>query len=440
MPVAHIGIDDTDSNELGMCTTYIGAVLDERLRALGFASAGEPRLVRLNPANPTKTRGNGAVHLRYHVRGREELPMILKEAEDVVARLAALGDPKADPGIVAIQSDGRPPEALSGFYWSALRGIVSIGQALDLIVRLGGVASWFKEGRGVIGALAAIGAPEEETRMYELLAYRPPIPLKGPRAVDEESVRLADLETWPLTYDNYDWYYMEALVAPHGPDPVLLGIRGPDRSSLFRAYDLIRVEDRVERVALYRTNHGSGSHVVDVGGVRDLRPYTTVRLEGRVSARPWVGPGSHAFFELEDAYGDRIRVAAYEPTKHFRRIVLSLEPGDRVRVVGSYRPRPPEPPTINLESMEVLDLVSVYRRAAPTCPRCGHRMESAGLGKGYRCPACGYADAGLEPTRVRVPRRLVRGQFTPPPRAHRHLTRPPEAYLWERRPACGVED
>nr|CCC55657.1 DNA-binding protein [uncultured archaeon] len=441
MPVAHIGIDDTDSNQLGMCTTYIGALMDERLRGLGYAAAGDPRLIRLNPAYPMKTRGNGAVHLRYRVRDRREAMRAFDEAESLVARYAALGDPKVDPGVVMVLTDGpEPPGSLSGLHALALRGIVDRADALRAILSLGGVATWFKLGRGLVGAAAAIGAPEDSARVYELLAYRSPGSGRGPRPVDEESVRLADLETWPMTYDSYDWYYMEPLVAPRGPDPVLLGIRGPSRDAVIRAYDAIVVGARVERLLIYRTNHGSDSHVVDVGSVSEIRPYTTVRLEGRVSGRPKLGPGSHVFFTLEDRRGGTIRVAAYEPTKHFRLIALALEPGDAVRVTGSYRPHPPDPPTLNMERLEVLELVELRRAVAPRCPRCGSRMKSEGSGKGYACPKCGHRDPTARPAEVRVPRRILRGAFVPPPRAHRHLTRPAESFIWEGGSACAAED
>ena len=53
----YLGIDDTDS-KLGMCTTYLAAVLAERLS--GFGLADYPRLIRLNPNIRYKTRGNAA--------------------------------------------------------------------------------------------------------------------------------------------------------------------------------------------------------------------------------------------------------------------------------------------------------------------------------------------------------------------------------------------
>ena len=56
-----IGIDDTDS-PAGMCTTYLGAVLADRLSDAGMVVTGS-LLVRLNPNVIHKTRGNAAICL-----------------------------------------------------------------------------------------------------------------------------------------------------------------------------------------------------------------------------------------------------------------------------------------------------------------------------------------------------------------------------------------
>src|SRR5437879_7165543 len=67
--VLWIGIDDTDSLQ-GMCTTYLATEIVRDLTQ-EFDLIGFPRLVRLNPNIPWKTRGNGAVCLRI---GRGEGP------------------------------------------------------------------------------------------------------------------------------------------------------------------------------------------------------------------------------------------------------------------------------------------------------------------------------------------------------------------------------
>ena len=60
----HIGLDDTDSTRNG-CTTYIAALLVEQLEHLHVKFIDYPNLVRLNPNVPWKTRGNGALCLRF---------------------------------------------------------------------------------------------------------------------------------------------------------------------------------------------------------------------------------------------------------------------------------------------------------------------------------------------------------------------------------------
>ena len=58
-----VGVDDTDSLQ-GMCTTFLATEIIRDLTE-DFDLIGYPRLVRLNPNIPWKTRGNGAVCLRF---------------------------------------------------------------------------------------------------------------------------------------------------------------------------------------------------------------------------------------------------------------------------------------------------------------------------------------------------------------------------------------
>jgi len=57
-----IGLDDTDSRERGMCTTYLATRVGERVVAAG-GDVERRLLVRLNPAVEHKTRGNAALAL-----------------------------------------------------------------------------------------------------------------------------------------------------------------------------------------------------------------------------------------------------------------------------------------------------------------------------------------------------------------------------------------
>ena len=72
--IMHIGLDDTDSPRKG-CTTYIAALLVEKLEKLITNFIDYPNLIRLNPNVPWKTRGNGAICLRikYSERYQKEI-------------------------------------------------------------------------------------------------------------------------------------------------------------------------------------------------------------------------------------------------------------------------------------------------------------------------------------------------------------------------------
>ena len=66
----HIGIDDTDSVK-GGCTTWLATEIIAELPE--FDLIGPPRLVRLNPNVPWKTRGNGAVRLTIKTNNPQKI-------------------------------------------------------------------------------------------------------------------------------------------------------------------------------------------------------------------------------------------------------------------------------------------------------------------------------------------------------------------------------
>ncbi|NOZ76403.1 MAG: DUF1743 domain-containing protein [Euryarchaeota archaeon] len=404
----YIAVDDTDSRE-GMCTTYLGAVLRDRLSST--AELAEARLVRLNPNIPWKTRGNAAVCLR--LEGADK-----KKAEEMAVRtveeLADFSGAETNPGVVFFR--GEVPGEFTGFYYRALRGVVELGEAEDLAASFGAETVRYKNGRGVIGALAAIGAELSGDRTYELITYRPRARWGTQREVDPSSVREMDRATRPLTFNNLDPETGRVLIAPSTPCPILFGIRGEDPDTLERARAMV-VSEAAEREMLYVTNQGTDAHLQEVPRIAEVRPYSSVVLEGTVAGRPRFTKGGHLFFPLTDG-ADTLDCAAYEPTKGFRFTVEKLLPGDRVRVYGGVR----ENGTVNLERLDVLELREVVEELNPLCDACGRRMESAGAGQGFRCKRCKTKKA--EKMRVRRPRQLRPGAYQVPPGAMRHLTKP----------------
>jgi tRNA(Ile2)-agmatinylcytidine synthase len=198
--ILYVGFDDTDSSS-GMCTTYVCAVVLERLKACGMALKGEPRLIRLNPFAPYKTRVNGAVSFRVVLDNKGVVERVKKLVLATVEELSQLDDPRTNPGVVFYQ--GPLTEDLQEYSLRTVQCMVTLEQAEQLAQQIGAEVFKYKNGRGVIGALAAIGCPLPD-RTYELIAYREVENYGKVRRVDEESVRLMNRETYPATFDNLD--------------------------------------------------------------------------------------------------------------------------------------------------------------------------------------------------------------------------------------------
>jgi tRNA(Ile2)-agmatinylcytidine synthase len=417
--LVRLGIDDTDSPR-AMCTTYVGFRLVEELSSRGFRLLGLPRLIRLNPNCPYKTRGNCAIGLTVSCEGGEE-GRLLELAEEVVARWADLEHEATEPAIVLLREP--VPEELKQFSRRAVREILPVEMALALLERHGALWRTLKQGRiGLVGALAAAAYEFRGNSTFELLAYRERGRWGTPRSVDRASVFEMDARTQPYTFDNVDHTTGEVRITPHTPCPVLYGIRGIDPYHLLLAHAIVRISEPLGGWLIYETNQATDEHLMRLS-ISALRPYVSARIRGYVSARPRSAPGGHVFFYVRDESGE-IRCAVYEPMKRLRAPLLELEVGDVVEVDGAYKPREGEEPTLNVERIRVARLVPKVRRLPPLCPQCNVSMKSYGALSGYRCRRCGMK-LGPEAARVmRVERMLRDGIYEAPARARRHLSRP----------------
>ncbi len=424
--LAHLGLDDTDSPR-GGCTTYIAALLVERFCRLGVEFMDYPNLVRLNPNAPWKTRGNGALCLRFCCE-RGLLDELFSVAVELVREQADLGDENTHPGVALLE--GRVPVALRLFAKKTIRGLASLDEALKLCACYDIRAVGFKLGRGLVGALAAIGELLTNDHTYELLAYRLPENRGKPRAVDPRSVAEMDETTKPFTFNNYDEETKRVLITPRGPDPVLLGVRGEGPDVVLRAFKMLKLGEPVERWVIFRTNQGTDAHLVR-RTVRELRPHLPAVVRGRVASVPKMLPGGHVVFRLADGTGE-VDCAAYRPSGRLAKVALALWPGDLVEAAGGVKLGPQGQLTLNLEKLRVLELAEKLLPQNPRCPRCGKRMKSMGAGKGFRCPRCGHRDPEARKEWVRVPRDIRPGLYLPPPRSQRHLTKPLRRYGLEK--------
>lgn len=424
----HIGVDDTDSPRMG-CTTYVAALMVERLEAMGCRFIDYPNLVRLNPNVPWKTRGNGAVALRVKLTRHIDEKNVKEEVIKIVEDNSDLDYPGTDPAVCFLK--GPVPEGMKIFAKKAVQGIVQLQEA-EKIKEVYSVEFHPIRGlRGVIGASAAIGETLEGDHTYELIAYRTRENRSTPRRIDRYSIIKMDKATYPYTFNNYDYEKERVLIAPHGPDPILLGVRGENPEILLEAYKTIRLHEPVERWVIFRSNQGTDAHLRKINSLREADPYAPIVVRGTVYTKPIRVKGGHAVFKLTDNNHNEIDCAAYEPTGSFRKVVDSLEPGDEVEVSGGVRP-PSNGygKTINLEKLQILKLKEKVIQENPYCHKCGKRMESAGRGQGYRCRLCGAKEGSK--MEIRVERSVKPGLYLPPPRAHRHLTKPLQRYGMEK--------
>jgi len=412
-----------------MCTTYLAT---ELIREFGeFDLLEHPRLVRLNPNVPWKTRGNGAIALKLgNGSGR---PKTIGELDGkpvecfpsgtntkpteghyeracrVIEDLAMFEDANTNPGL--IMTSRKPPQAL---YWGAVREVVDLKRHMALAKPE--FSKGWKNNRGLIGAISAVAwRPRAPT--HELIAYREQIMWGKPRNINEASVRKMD-RAFPTTFNNYDYEEMHMVIAPASPCPILYGIRGDKEQDLPEAAAAVRSE-RIARHMIFLTNQGTDDHITRTS-ISRLEPFTSVSVIGNVTSAPRTIKGGHLIFSLSNGH-NVVDCTIYEPAKSFRRIGEVLVPGDRLLVMGGVREKPF---TINVEKVRIQKLANVREKVAnPMCPKCSKRMKSIGKDQGYRC-SCGKK-VGENEAEFRALRRAAStGWYEPPVGSRRHLSKP----------------
>jgi tRNA(Ile2)-agmatinylcytidine synthase len=397
---------------------------------------GYPRLVRLNPNIPWKTRGNGA--LCVHVgkpggKNKQKIGMIdgqdvccslsfTKELDfmeqkelaaivkDIVNAQARIDDENTNPGYVLLQK--KPSDEL---YRKAVTTIVTLQEVQVLLNHQQAIFEGYKNSRGLIGATAAVSwEPQDKT--FELIAYRPRDRWGTKRHVDPNSVKLLDSKC-PGTFDNYDMKNHHNRIAPNSPCPILYGIRGDDAEELQKAAGLVNSEP-VDSWLIFETNQGTDDHL-QRKTLTQIHPFESVIVEGSVLENPFSIQGGHVLFTIKDATGT-IPVAAYEPTKEFRNIIRGVCTGDLVEAYGGVRE---QPLTINLEKIFVKKLTHVVMKTEnPVCPTCGKHMKSRGTNQGFKCIRC--RTTSVQPTFQQKPRVITEGFYEVPVCARRHLSKP----------------
>ncbi len=429
--VFHIGLDDTDSAD-GMCTTFLAYNLVQTLSRLDGKSKliDYPNLIRLNPNIPWKTRGNGALVLRTESElGKEE---IFKVCKDLVDRFATSDN--ANAGLVIHEGED-VPEKVRDFSRRALSSVLSVREAEKLIENSGMSSYGLRARQGLIGSLAGIGNELRRDFTFELIAYRRNVLV--PRSVDKSKVLEMNRKTVPRTFNSYDEENDRVLILPHGPDPVLLGIRGEKPSAVRDAFQMLQPINNLLGYMIFRSNQGTGEHLQTELDLGLPKAYSSGRTEGEVISKPTMQMGGHVFFELGNSQG-KILCACYEPTGKLRNVAMSLLVGDRIEVGGGVRKSTSRhPKVLNLEYVLPLELIEKIAYENPKCAKCRVSLSSEGRSQGFQCPKCGALNRAGQKTVIVQSRPIKEGLlYLPDLKAHRHLTKPLQRYLHEtsRRP------
>lgn len=434
-----LGLDDTDTLDGGCTTDVLHRLLvalaapSDTGRAPPWRIVSWPRLVRLWPHAPHRTRGNAAVAAL--------IDLAAADAEALVARVGTVAErllpglERLDAaGVRALRAPGRPaapdgdapgrrpatparpglvlgPAPDEGHYWGAVRGPVGL-EALTPEV-----ASWLEAGThavwgaggavGLIGAVAAIAWSPGPTATWEHIAWRAADRIGEPRAVDPGVV--AGLETHhPQVMLSRDPVQQRTLLAPRAPCPVLWGIRARRPAAATAAHAELKASGGEVPVAsrTFLTNQATGDHL------RGIR-------RGLLTADPRIGRRGHTSLEVTDDVGAAVRLLAFTEGGALNALARELRNGDRIAWQGLTHPSG----AVHLERLRLLRPVT-RPTTRPACPACGRRLESAGRGQPLRCRTC----------RTHHPRRWRQaapprgdgwmGWSEPSPGARRHLAAP----------------
>lgn len=420
----HVGIDDTDSLN-GRCTTHVAFkivnyILQNRLGEF----VDYPLLIRLNPNVPWKTRGNGAVCLRLR---SDNYARIVDYVAKYVENNSAL-DSGANPG-VAILAGKIVPEMIQEFGRRAMYDILSLEKAKKIARKFVNMKYiLYGNGQGLIGALAAIGTQLWGDYTFEAIAYRLKENCNATRKLDPSNVIRSSNETFPNTFNNYDFIHNRVLIAPHGPDPVFCGIRGENAEIVVSALNMIKPEEELDGYMVFRSNQGTNMHLLNELDFGEIKPHVSGFSVCRISKSPIIIHGGHVIFEVEDDWGESIAAAVYEPTG-ITNIASMLRIGDIVEIgFGVREATSKHQIVLNIEYLSVLRLEQTFSLSNPICEDCNRKMKSEGKNKGFQCESCGSRNRTGQKIRIAEERELKVGLYIPSPKSHRHLTKPYHRY------------
>ncbi len=416
MGLYHLGIDSTDSPK-GGCTTWTFVRVLQNLcqKDHTISFSGYPRLIRLNPNIPHRTRGNAALSIKFYSDfDQSRLFDIIKKLVISDFEEYSVDDGKS-PGIVLLSDSEFKLLKLdlgAEFYNSTLQHLVILDKSkLSKLKTIHG-------DEGLVGALGSIMADLNDDYTHELLAYRSETNFNNTRRIEIDNlIEVADKHN--STFSSYDPDSKRELICPSGPDPIFLGIRGNNTSDLVEFYNYLEIVEPIDYWMVFISNQGTDQHVQKIQS--QLKLNSVLSTLARVSKDPLEFRGGHIKLELQvnDYFIDCM---VFEPTKKLRAAARELIEGDRFYVHGAVS-RNEFGKYLSMEFMYIVDLAYKYKETPPLCVNCNNRMTSAGKLSGYKCKTC--SQRSYQSIREKIDRDLFMGQRVYASHsAQRHLTRP----------------
>src|SRR5438445_1312890 len=148
-----VGIDDTDSSS-GFCTTYLAFRVASQSADSSFRVFGYPRLVRLNPNVPFKTRGNAAVCVEFEVNSDDLLDDAFEAAQRLLEAEADVANGANSALIMESKEASDDLDFFRRVYRRAINGVVGYKGVIGALSKMGTRRRLMGNGMGAVGAAA----------------------------------------------------------------------------------------------------------------------------------------------------------------------------------------------------------------------------------------------------------------------------------------------
>lgn len=393
-----IGLDSIDSY-LGGCTTHFATYVVEEIFNLNGLITDYPRLIRLNPDIPWKTRGNGSVAIEAIIANKNVKKLVQNIKEKLYWYIDKIGGHyiNSDPCIIFINGNKLTDtelELLNRFSINALYKLIKIDEILEIknIIKDKIIAEIKPFGnKGLIGAISAIGNFIYNDYTFELLIYRNLMERYRNRDINLNNIRKKINKFLNEdTFAHIDFETNRLLWMPHGPDPVIAGIRSNNISSLMGIFRRIIDNIKYDRWMIFITNQGTNQHLENSNiknNLYSIKIYNEVKIRAKISKNIVNLKGGHIFLK-SFSNNTQFIIAGYYETGRMREVLKSIR--EEIIVGGGIKPNKlGGPPILNLQFI-ILKRPYFLKNIKVNifCPKCYKKMDNKG--KGYKCNQCNY--------------------------------------------------